>query len=89
MLTVLHRSAGGDETILCDVREVRKVMDRPTGTPESTPTSPFYTASGIYVTFDGGGETHFGWGNAAHNSQEPPMIFVMNENGATVAKYRL
>jgi hypothetical protein len=92
MFTVMFRNEAGDETVLCDVREVRKVLSKPaTRSPEADPTSRFYDEPGVYVQFDGGGQTHFGFlpPGAPVKSDEPPTIFVMNEQGATVARYRL
>lgn len=91
MLTVMHRHDDGTETLYQAEAVTRFCVDEPTipalgnvilrGCPEGL-------AVGPGATTDLGGNIQIQYGCRSSRGFDP-MVFVMNEKGATVATYRL
>lgn len=85
MLTVMYRDEWGNESL----HEATSVQYFPAHGKMNPIMSGHDCEPGVLVNLLGGTSVHFGTQKACSSDQVPREIFVMNEKGATVARYGL
>lgn len=85
MLTVLYKDADGNET-LHEAESVQRIVKG-----QALPDGPsrFDCEPGVIVNLRGEARVHYAETKAMNPGDKPREIFVMNEAGATVARYTL
>lgn len=93
MLTVMYRNEKGHETIYPEVRMVEKITAESRAAMtlmRDEPTEGFRPGVLCHLNNDPIGYVHFGVRDQAQaGDPADPVVFVMNEQGKTVARYPL